>query len=69
MAKLSKRKNNTNAKKTGILRVLTAPVRYIKCKIRTIYEKISKKRTKKTVNEVYNQKNLKKVNKWVKRDC
>ena len=46
-------------KKTGILRILSASARYIKRKVRSIYEKLVKKRTKKTDNEVYNEENLK----------
>ena len=38
-------------KKTGILQILSASARYIKRKVRTIYEKLVKKRTKKTDNE------------------
>ena len=34
-------------KKTSFLRLLRAPTRYIKRKIKSIYEKISKERTKK----------------------
>ena len=37
-------------KKTGILQILSASARYIKRKVRTIYEKLVKKRTKKTDN-------------------
>ena len=48
-----------NKKKTGILRLLSAPVRYIKRKVNSIYKKLVKKRTKKTDNEVYNEENLK----------
>ena len=46
-------------KKTGILRILSASARYIKRKVRSIYKKLVKKRTKKTDNEVYNEENLK----------
>ena len=40
MSRLIKRtKNSTNAKKRGILRILSAPARYIKSKIKSIYKK------------------------------
>ena len=41
------------------LTLLNDPARYIKRKIKNIYEKINKKRSKKTDNEVYNEENLK----------
>ena len=53
-------KNSTNAKKRGILRLLSAPVRYIKCKEKSIYKNLVKKEQKKTGNEVCNKKKLKK---------
>ena len=53
-------RNNTNAKKRGILGLVSAPVRYIKSKVKTIYEKLVKKEPKKTSNEVYNEEKLKK---------
>ena len=52
-------KNSTNAKKRGILRLLSAPARYIKCKVKSIYKKLVKKEPKKTDNEVYNEEKLK----------
>ena len=60
-------KNNTNAKKRGFLRLLSAPARHIKRKIESAYKKLVKKnKQKKTFkapnileNEVYNEKNLK----------
>ena len=42
-------KNSTNAKKRGILRLLSAPVRYIKCKEKSIYKNLVKKEQKKLV--------------------
>ena len=48
MAKLTGTKSSTKAKKAGILRLLSAPAKYITCKVNSIYKKISKKRTKKT---------------------
>ena len=47
MAKLTRKENNTNAKKRGILRLLSAPARYISCKVKSIYKKILKKEPKK----------------------
>ena len=47
-------------KKRGILRLLSVPVRYIKRKEKSIYKKLVKKEQKKTGNEVYNKKKLKK---------
>ena len=53
-------KNSTNAKKRGILRLLSsAPARYIKRKVNSIYEKLVKKEPKKTDNEVCNEEKLK----------
>ena len=59
-------KNNTNAKKKGgILRLLSAPGRYIKRKISSIYKKLVKKEPKNPAkvpnileNEVYNEEKL-----------
>ena len=49
MMRLTKNiKNNTNAKKRGILRLLSAPVRYIKRKVKNVYKKIGKEGTKKS---------------------
>ena len=48
MVRLTKKKNNTNAKKRSILRLLSAPVRYIKHKINSIYKELMKKEPKKT---------------------
>ena len=42
-------KNNTNVKKRGILRLLSAPTRYIKSKAKSIYEKLVKKEPKKLI--------------------
>ena len=53
-------KSSTNAKKRGILRLLSAPARYIKRKVKSIYKKLVKKEPKKkTDNEVYNEEKLK----------
>ena len=58
MVKLTRIKKITNtssnAKKRGILRLLSAPVRYVKRKIESVYKKLVKKEPKKTDNEVYN---------------
>ena len=52
MVRLTKsNKNVTNAKKRGILRLLSAPARYIKYKVVSIYKKLVKKEQKKTDNE------------------
>ena len=45
--------------KRGILRLLSAPVRYIKHRVESIYKKLVEKEQKRTVNEVYNEKKLK----------
>ena len=45
--------------KGGIFRLLSAPVRYIKRKIESGYDKLVKKTPKKTDNEVYNEEKLK----------
>ena len=63
-------------KKRGIFRLLSAPDRCIKRKVKSIYKKLVKKEPKKTVkipnileNNVNNVEKLKKTNRWVKRDC
>ena len=38
---------SSNAKKRSILRVLSAPVRYVQCKIESAYKKLIKKEPKK----------------------
>ena len=48
MVKLTRsNKNSTNVKKRGILRILSAPARYIKRKVKSIYKKLVKKNKKK----------------------
>ena len=42
-------KNSTNAKKRSILRLLSAPARYIKHKVKSIYKKLVKKEPKKLI--------------------
>ena len=60
MARLTRNdKNNDNAQKEGILRLLSATARYIKRKVKSIYKKLVKKEPKKTDKEVYNEENLK----------
>ena len=44
---IKKKKKNTNAKKRDILRLFSAPARYIKCKVQSIYKKLVKKQPKK----------------------
>ena len=57
MVNISRNKKRTNTKKRGTLRILSAPVRYIKSKVKNVYKKIVKKH-KKTDNEVYNEEKL-----------
>ena len=59
MVNLTRKKSSTNTKKRGILRLLSAPARYIKRKVKSVYRKLVKKQPKKTDNEVYNEENLK----------
>ena len=59
MVNLTRKKNSTNTKKRVILRLLSAPARYIKCKVKSVYRKLVKKQPKKTDNELYNEENLK----------
>ena len=58
MAKLTRKENNINAKKRSILRLLSAPARYISCKVESIYKKLMKKEFKKTDNGVNNVEKL-----------
>ena len=55
MVNLTRKKNNTNTKKRGILRHLSATKR----KVKRVSRKLVKKQPKKTDNEVYNEENLK----------
>ena len=52
MMKLTRIKKDTNTcsnkKERGILRLLSAPVRYIKCKAKSVYKTLVKKEPKKT---------------------
>ena len=53
-------KNSTNAKKGGILRLSSAPFKYIKLKVKSIYKTLVKK-PQKTDNEVYKEEELKRM--------
>ena len=59
MVNPTRKEKITNTQKTGILRLLSAPDRYIKCKIKSIYKKLVQKEPKKTDDEVYNEEKLK----------
>ena len=48
MVNLTRKKNCTNTRKRGILRLLSAPARYIKRKVKSIYRKLVKKQQQKT---------------------
>ena len=47
MVNLTRKKNSTSTKKKGILRLLSAPARYIKREVKSVYRKLVKKTTKK----------------------
>ena len=51
-------KTSTNAKKRGICRLISAPVRYIKGKVKSAYKKLVKNQPKKTDNKAYNKEKL-----------
>ena len=59
--------------KRGILVLLSAPGRYIKRKVKTVYRKLVKKRIKKTAKgpNILEMmlKSCKEVKWWIKRDC
>ena len=60
MVNITRNKKRTNAKKRGILRILSGLVRYIKSNVKSVYKKLVKKEPKKTPdNEVYNEEKLK----------
>ena len=42
MVNITRNKKCTNAKKRSIVRVLSAPVRYIKSKVKSVYKKLVK---------------------------
>ena len=48
MINLTRKRKSTNTKKRGILRVLSAPGKHIKHKVKSIYRKLVKKEPKKT---------------------
>ena len=49
MVSLTRNSNNTNAKKRGILRLLSSPLRYITSKVKSVYRKLLKKQRKKLI--------------------
>ena len=49
-------KNSTNVKKRGISRLLRAPARYIKCKIKSLYQKLVKKDQNKQIMKYITKK-------------
>ena len=51
--------NSANVKKRGILRLLSAPARYVKRKIVSAYKKLVKKEQKKPAKVVYNEETMK----------
>ena len=55
MVNLTRKKNSTNTKKRGILRLLSAPVRYSKCKVKRVYRKLVKKQPKKLIMKCINK--------------
>ena len=60
MVRLTRNNKTVLMQKRGILRLLSAPVRYIKCRVKSIYKKLMKEEPKKkTDNEVYNEEKLK----------
>ena len=63
MVRLTRIKKGTNtsfnARKRGILRLLSAPVRYVKRKIESVYKRLVKKGPRKTAKVVYNEEMLK----------
>ena len=46
MVNITRNKKPTNAKKRSILRVLSAPVRYIKSEVKSVYKKLVKETKK-----------------------
>ena len=59
MVRLTGIKKGTNAKKRGLLRLLSDPVRYVKRKIESAYKRLVKKEPRKTTKLVYNEEMLK----------
>ena len=70
LTKIKKATNTSaNAEKSGFLRLLSAPARYIKRKIESAYKKLVKKEQKNLPSCIKWRNAEKKVNRWVKRDC
>ena len=46
MVNITRNKKGTNEKKRSVLRVLSALVRYIKSKVKSVYKKLVKKKKK-----------------------
>ena len=59
MVRLTGIKKGTNAKKRGLLKLLSDPVRYVKRKIESAYKRLVKKEPRKTTKLVYNEEMLK----------
>ena len=59
MVRLTGIKKGTNAKKRGLLRLLSDPVRYVKRKIESAYKRLVKREPRKTTKLVYNEEMLK----------
>ena len=49
MVNITRNKKRTTSKKRGILRLLSAPVRYIKSKVKSVYRKLVIKQPKKLI--------------------
>ena len=47
MVNITRNKKRSNANNRSILRVLSAPVRYIKSKVKSVYKNLVKKKTQK----------------------
>ena len=59
MVNITRNKKRPNTEKRGNLRILSAPVRYIKRKVKSVQKKLVKKEPKKPDNQVYNEEKLK----------
>ena len=46
MVNLTRKENSANTKKRCILRLLSAPARYMKCIVKSVYRKLVKKESK-----------------------
>ena len=49
MVNTTRNKKGTNEKKRSVLRALSAPVKYIKSKVKSVYKKLVKKNKKKRI--------------------